>query len=79
MNCASTESAAVREGKEDIVLDTRNKGRCRGNHSTLVHFEIPADNVERAKSFYSTLFGWEVKETGWILFLISRLVVADFR
>ena len=29
---------------------------------TIVHFEIPADNVERAKSFYSKLFGWEIKE-----------------
>jgi predicted enzyme related to lactoylglutathione lyase len=27
-----------------------------------MHFEIPADNVERAKSFYSKLFGWEIKE-----------------
>ena len=26
---------------------------------TIVHFEIPADNVERAKKFYSELFGWE--------------------
>jgi uncharacterized protein len=29
---------------------------------TIMHFEIPADNVERAKSFYSKLFGWEMKE-----------------
>jgi len=29
---------------------------------TVVHFEIPADNVVRAKSFYSKLFGWEIKE-----------------
>jgi hypothetical protein len=29
---------------------------------TIVHFEIPADDVERAKSFYSKLFGWEIKE-----------------
>jgi len=29
---------------------------------TIVHFEIPTDNLERAKSFYSTLFGWEIKE-----------------
>jgi predicted enzyme related to lactoylglutathione lyase len=29
---------------------------------TIVHFEIPADNVERARSFYSKLFGWEIKE-----------------
>ncbi len=29
---------------------------------TIMHFEIPADNVERAKSFYSKLFGWEIKQ-----------------
>ena len=28
--------------------------------STVVHFEIPADDVERAKGFYSGLFGWEI-------------------
>ena len=30
--------------------------------STVVHFEIPADNVERAKEFYTKLFGWDIKE-----------------
>jgi uncharacterized protein len=29
---------------------------------SLMHFEIPADDVDRAKSFYSKLFGWEIKE-----------------
>ena len=29
---------------------------------TIMHFEIPADKVERAKSFYSKLFGWKIKE-----------------
>ena len=29
---------------------------------TIMHFEIPADNVERATSFYAKLFGWEIKE-----------------
>jgi predicted enzyme related to lactoylglutathione lyase len=29
---------------------------------TVMHFEIPADDVERARSFYSKLFGWEIKE-----------------
>ena len=29
---------------------------------TVVHFEIPADDVGRAKTFYSKLFGWEIKE-----------------
>ena len=27
---------------------------------TIVHFEIPADDVERARKFYSTLFGWKI-------------------
>ncbi len=26
---------------------------------TIVHFEIPADDIERAKKFYSGLFGWQ--------------------
>jgi predicted enzyme related to lactoylglutathione lyase len=26
----------------------------------VVHFEIPADDVERAKSFYGSVFGWEL-------------------
>jgi predicted enzyme related to lactoylglutathione lyase len=26
---------------------------------TIVHFEIPADDIERAKKFYSELFGWQ--------------------
>jgi predicted enzyme related to lactoylglutathione lyase len=27
---------------------------------TLVHFEIPADDIDRARNFYSGLFGWEI-------------------
>ncbi len=26
---------------------------------SIVHFEVPADDVERAKKFYEQLFGWE--------------------
>lgn len=26
---------------------------------TIVHFEIPADDVERAKAFYGGLFAWD--------------------
>jgi predicted enzyme related to lactoylglutathione lyase len=29
--------------------------------TTIVHFEIPSDNVERCKKFYSTLFGWKME------------------
>ena len=28
---------------------------------TIVHFEIPADDVDRAKKFYSDLFGWKME------------------
>ncbi len=26
----------------------------------VVHFEVPADNLDRAKQFYSTVFGWDI-------------------
>ncbi len=28
----------------------------------VVHFEIPADNVERAKTFYEKAFGWQINK-----------------
>ena len=28
----------------------------------IVHFEIPADNTERARQFYGELFGWTFEE-----------------
>jgi uncharacterized protein len=31
----------------------------------LVHFEIQAENPERAAKFYKDLFGWEIKE--WVV------------
>jgi predicted enzyme related to lactoylglutathione lyase len=30
--------------------------------STIVHFEIPADNTERAVKFYRELFGWKIEK-----------------
>ena len=30
--------------------------------ATVVHFEIPADDVERAKKFYGELFGWKIEK-----------------
>ncbi len=35
------------------------KGSC--TTSSLVWFEIPADNPERAKNFYGSLFGWKIE------------------
>jgi predicted enzyme related to lactoylglutathione lyase len=31
--------------------------------SRIVHFEIPADDIDRAKRFYGELFGWEFSAT----------------
>ena len=30
--------------------------------SSIVWFEIPANDVERAKSFYGALFGWKIEK-----------------
>ena len=30
------------------------------NMATIVHFEIPSDNIERSKKFYHELFGWKI-------------------
>jgi uncharacterized protein len=29
---------------------------------TLCHFDIPVDNVDRAKQFYKDVFGWNMKK-----------------
>ena len=29
----------------------------------IVHFEIPVDDAERAKKFYTELLGWEVEQS----------------
>ena len=29
---------------------------------TIVHFEVPADDIERAKKFYNELFGWKIEK-----------------
>jgi uncharacterized protein len=30
--------------------------------NAIVHFEIPADDVKRAKKFYEKLFGWKISD-----------------
>ena len=30
---------------------------------TVVHFEIPTDDVDRAKGFYGSVFGWQMNTT----------------
>ncbi len=30
---------------------------------TIVHFEIPADDVDRARAFYTQLLGWQISSS----------------
>ena len=32
--------------------------------ANIAYFEVPADNVGRAKKFYYSLFGWKIEPTG---------------
>jgi predicted enzyme related to lactoylglutathione lyase len=41
--------------------------------STIVHFEILADDVERSKKFYTDLFGWKI-ENGLDQLLMIRIL-----
>ncbi|MCL5949213.1 MAG: VOC family protein [Candidatus Bathyarchaeota archaeon] len=39
---------------------------------TIMHFEIPADDVEKLKAFYTQVFGWTITQAGgpieyWII------------
>ena len=42
---------------------TPRKHRCfRMVDHTIVHFEIPADDIEKLRKFYSKLFGWKIEK-----------------
>ena len=41
---------------------TKSKSQKNNGASSIVWFEIPADNVERARNFYGKLFGWKIKK-----------------
>lgn len=29
---------------------------------TIVHFDVPADDIDRSKTFYKELFGWKIEK-----------------
>lgn len=47
----------------------------------VVHFEIPADDVDRAKEFYGSIFGWDLQdyELGGGTYTILQTVPVDER
>ena len=43
----------------------------------VVHFELPADNVERAKKFYKETFDWQMQDMPEMNYIILRTVDID--
>jgi predicted enzyme related to lactoylglutathione lyase len=46
-----------------MSTQTKTKSKDQQSNGTLpnvVWFEIPADNIERARTFYAKLFGWKI-------------------
>ena len=43
----------------------------------VVHFEIPADKVERAQEFYKKTFGWGIQSIPEMQYTIVRTVEVD--
>ena len=41
------------------------------------HFEIPADDMERAKKFYGTVFGWKIKDVPGMEYAMADTVETD--
>ncbi len=45
---------------------------------TLIHFEIPANNVEKVKGFYEQIFGWKIiQAAGPIEYWLIQTVPVD--
>ena len=43
----------------------------------VVHFEIPADNLARAKRFYNTVFSWKMSEIPEMEYVMAGTVESD--
>jgi len=44
---------------------------------TIVHFEIPAENPENLRRFYSKLFGWKIEKTEGMEYWLIETVPVD--
>lgn len=43
----------------------------------VVHFEIPVDDVERAKRFYGAIFGWETHDMAEMDYTVVQTTAVD--
>jgi uncharacterized protein len=48
-----------------------------GDVDKIVHFEIPADDIARAKEFYGTTFGWEIEDVPGMDYTVARTVAVN--
>jgi uncharacterized protein len=44
---------------------------------SVVHFEIPAEDLERAKKFYAQNFGWHMQDMPEMNYVIARTAEVD--
>jgi predicted enzyme related to lactoylglutathione lyase len=44
---------------------------------TIIHFEIPADDVEKAKRFYEQVFGWKIVNVPQMDYSVIHTVPTD--
>jgi predicted enzyme related to lactoylglutathione lyase len=44
---------------------------------TIVHFEIPADDVKKLMKFYEDLFGWKFEKVQWMDYWLIGTVPVD--
>lgn len=43
----------------------------------VVHFHIPVSDMERAKEFYASIFGWHIEETSHSNYQMATTVATD--
>jgi uncharacterized protein len=43
----------------------------------VVHFEIPADDMARAKKFYSSVFGWKLEDVPGMDYTMASTIEVD--
>lgn len=45
----------------------------------VVHFELPTDDLERAKKFYQEIFGWQMRDMPEMHYVLANTVEVDER
>src|SRR5204862_4519003 len=51
-------------GEEDECMTQTQNTKVKKTSASIVWLELPADDPERAKKFYGSLFGWKIEKFG---------------